>query len=395
MVSCSKEENLSKKSIQDKEAAVEMITASAFLDKATINIQTKANANSWGNSNPNLVKDIAGANASYCHPDVRYFPNGLQGYKFWMVFTPYFGIIGSSGNASLYENPTVVVSNNAINWFNPLGLINPLQAPPLQADGELMAGGDRRGGYWSDTDWIYNNGQFELYYRGNFISQKSLQKIAANSPNNTRKLNAPSADRNIVRQVSSNGINWSALEIAYTSNAPATLYNNHVISPSFIKVADAIIAYEVLFNTQNEGYEGADKTFVLQRKSANGLDFTDFAASKIVHFDTKPWLSVNKNYTPWHLHACYSEGYYILTLAVGNAQNYSSEQIYLAFSKDGVNFRVYPKAIVSSDAYRSCIFPMGHTAEKIDFGAIIGLKSGYFKYRQFAVDKLLLSKFMN
>lgn len=76
-------------------------------DIATIKINAIANANEPGEERPSLVRDISGNNASYCHPDVEYFPKGFNGYKYWMVFTPYFGIIGSNRTASLYELPSI------------------------------------------------------------------------------------------------------------------------------------------------------------------------------------------------------------------------------------------------------------------------------------------------
>lgn len=309
-----------------------------------------------------------------------------------MVFTPYFGQVGSSGNAVLFENPTVVVSNDAIKWTSPFGLTNPIQRPPFKEDGELDHNESRRQGYWSDVDWMYHNGEFELYYRGSGVSQKSLERICSSSLNNKRKLNLSSAGRNIVRQTSTDGVSWSPVEIAYTSNFPAILFENHVLSPSFVSVGEDILSYEVGFNSGKEGYKENDQSFVLQRRSRNGLDFTDFEQSKFVHFINKPWSKEGNSYSPWHLQACYHDGYYYLTLAVGDVKRYTSEELYLAFSKDGLNFNVYPKAIVKSNVYRSAIFPMEDTKDKVGFGAVIGMRSGEFKFRKFSVKKQLLRR---
>lgn len=394
VVGCSKDEidSIPKVEEKPKTEEQEIVSSNIFKDLGSMDIAVDANGNSWGGNDLALIKNIAGTRYSYCHPDVEYFPNGLYGYKYWMVFTPYFGQIGSSGNAILYENPTVVVSNDALHWTSPSGLINPIQRPPMKSDGELDNAQNGRQGYWSDVDWMYYNGQFELYYRGNGVSQKSLQRICSNSANNTQKLRDSSAGRTLVRQTSSDGAKWSPVEIAYTSNYPATMFDNHVISPSFVRDGSEMISYEVGFNTGKEGYKESDQSFVLQRKSQNGLDFTDFEKCKFVNFINKPWTSVDKNYSPWHLHACYRDGYYFLTLAVGDVKRYTSEALYLAFSKDGLNFNVYPKAIVTSHVYRSSIFPTGDTEEKMDFGAVIGLRTGEFKYRKFSIKKQLLKK---
>lgn len=57
------------------------------------------------------------------HPSVLYFKEGWNGYKFWMVHTPY-------PNAdNQYENPSIVASNNNVNWVepapNPIALLLP------------------------------------------------------------------------------------------------------------------------------------------------------------------------------------------------------------------------------------------------------------------------------
>lgn len=394
LVSCSRDEKEIIVPIEEisKEDDKEVISLGAFKDIGSMDIDVEANGNIWGANDFNLIKNISGNRYSYCHPDVEYFPNGLGGYKFWMVFTPYFGQVGSSGNAVLYENPTVVVSNDAIKWKSPFGLTNPLQRPPLKEDGELNDDQSRKQGYWSDVDWMYHNGEFELYYRGSAVSQRSLERICSGSSNNIRKLGASSAGRNIVRQTSVGGIKWSPVEIAYTSNYPSTWFDNHVLSPSFVRVGEEVYSYEVGFNTGKEGFQGSDQSFVLQRRSGNGLDFTDFDKSKFINFVNKPWGSDGKNYSPWHLQACYHDGYYYLTLAVGDVKRYTSEELYLAFSKDGLNFNVYPKALVRSNVYRSAIFPMMDTKDKVDFGAVIGLRSGEFKLRKFSVKKQLLRK---
>jgi hypothetical protein len=51
------------------------------------------------------------------HPDVLYFPDGKDGYNFWMIYTPY------PDNAK--EQPFIVRSNNGINWTG-TGIINPV-----------------------------------------------------------------------------------------------------------------------------------------------------------------------------------------------------------------------------------------------------------------------------
>lgn len=88
-------------------------------------MEVKANGNCQGKNDANLIKNIRDPNFGYCHPDVQYFPNGFNGYQYWMVFTPYFG---SLGNEERYENPTVVASNDGLNWAAPKDINTQLQS---------------------------------------------------------------------------------------------------------------------------------------------------------------------------------------------------------------------------------------------------------------------------
>jgi hypothetical protein len=357
-------------------------------DLGTIKINAVANANEPGASNEDLIRDISGGNASYCHPDVEYFPQGFNGYKYWMVFTPYFGIIGSDRKASLYENPTVVVSNNGTEWFTPSGAVNPLQRRPALEDSFTPPGGTPNQGYWSDVDWVFNGRELELYYRGCFFSSRILKKWGAQSDNNMRKLNQE-AERIIVRQTSPDGIHWTPLEVVYNSNEPASIQDNHIISPSFIRNNQSMVSYEVDFKPS---YPSPILTDILSRSSTNGLDFTPYRNARKVEFINKPWLEMSNTYSTWHLQACYIDGYYFLCLAVGNVGRYTSDLNYLAYSKDGIHFRVFEKPLASSNVYRSAIFPKVSSPTDIEFGAVIGYKSGTFGYREFKLNKKVLEE---
>lgn len=50
------------------------------------------------------------------HPKVLFFKNGWNGYHYWMSMTPY------PREADIYENPSIVVSNDGISWSTPKGL---------------------------------------------------------------------------------------------------------------------------------------------------------------------------------------------------------------------------------------------------------------------------------
>ncbi|PTT33758.1 hypothetical protein DBR28_14265, partial [Chryseobacterium sp. HMWF028] len=351
-------------------------TIDYLIDKGVVNIRTIANANHPSNNDASLIKDISSPNFSYCHPDVEYFPDGFNGYKYWMVFTPYFGAVENIQISKRYENPTVVVSHDGLNWESPAGLHNPLQRTPGVQESFREKKGEEIQGFWSDVDWLYENGRFFLYYRGSMIKASALRKRGSKSRNNFQKL-LVNAQRTIVRQTSIDGISWTALEVAYTSNPPYSPRNNHVVSPSIIYDGVRYISFEVQ-NNISPNFPGDEPTYIIRRTSVNGLDFTGFRQSKAVNFINKPWKNINLQHAPWHIQACYVDGYYLMCIAAGEVKKYTSESLYLAVSKDGLNFKVFPKSMVDKNAYRSCIFPMNSDSEKMNFGAVIGFKNGVF-----------------
>lgn len=83
-------------------------------------------------SDPNLFYDIQyksalsiptyNASSNVTHPDVIYFPNKWNGYRYWMIFTPY--------PSEPDENPSVIVSNDGDSWIEPPGITNPIQLYP-------------------------------------------------------------------------------------------------------------------------------------------------------------------------------------------------------------------------------------------------------------------------
>jgi hypothetical protein len=59
--------------------------------------------------------------------------------------------------------------------------------------------------------------------------------------------------------------------------------------------------------------------------------------------------------------------------------------LYLAYSKDGLNFKVLEKPFVEQNTYRSCFFPMHTDNENIDFGAIIIINPVYLSIENFSL----------
>ena len=54
------------------------------------------------------------------HPSIVYFPDGWNGYNYWLAMTPY------PATDSQYESPEILACNDGVNWVVPAGLTNPI-----------------------------------------------------------------------------------------------------------------------------------------------------------------------------------------------------------------------------------------------------------------------------
>lgn len=109
-----------------------------------INVYDKEYINKWV-----TIPTYDGSNQT-THPKVLYFKDGFNGYKYWMVSTPYPSL------DAYYENPSITVSNNGIDWTTPKGLSNPVSGYPNNY---------RDDSYYSDPYMIYDNGNIEIFFR--------------------------------------------------------------------------------------------------------------------------------------------------------------------------------------------------------------------------------------
>ncbi|MGZ9583860.1 hypothetical protein [Paenibacillus marinisediminis] len=80
------------------------------------------------------------------HPSVRYFPEGWNGYKYWMA------VSGYKNGIATYENTHIFVSNDLTTWSAPPSFTNPLDVAVL-------------GDYESDPYLLYKSGVLYVYYR--------------------------------------------------------------------------------------------------------------------------------------------------------------------------------------------------------------------------------------
>jgi hypothetical protein len=103
------------------------------------------------------------------HPDVLYFSQGLDGYKFWLFFTPAPERNSVPWDPSVtpdwyWERPTLLRSNDGVNWQKTADYTNPLIAPG--------APGTWDSSWLADPDIVYAPGKgpkgesWFMYYVG-------------------------------------------------------------------------------------------------------------------------------------------------------------------------------------------------------------------------------------
>lgn len=107
------------------------------------------------NQRPLDIPTFDSLNCPY-HPSVLFFPDGWNGWRYWMVETPF------SPDCKPYvdrnECPSIHVSRDGRNWTVPQGLKNPIV--------DLDCEGVKTLDYYSDPHLVMNdNGRLECWYR--------------------------------------------------------------------------------------------------------------------------------------------------------------------------------------------------------------------------------------
>lgn len=246
------------------------------------------------------------------HPKVLYFPNGWNGYKYWMSITPYpYGIDD-------YENPCIVVSNDAKTWITPAGLKNPVTGIPSDV---------KIGAHYSDSHIVMRGSVMELWYRYNKGNPKTKHP-----------------DESIdyyYRITSTDGIHWSKPQ----------LMQQAVSSIISLAVNYEDGRYQFWFTNSKKQLMYAD--------SADGVHWQDEQPCSI---------ALPTGYLPWHqdlIH--YRSEYYLLQTGIRKA-NYSFA-LFLSESSDGTHFTkgvsFYPSdnpvVLTKTWLYRSTVWADGST----------------------------------
>lgn len=264
------------------------------------------------------------------HPSVVYFADRWNGYKYWMAFTPY------EGTDNQYENPSIVASDDGLNWVVPAGLTNPIE-PAL--------GG---GAYNSDPTLFLDKDKktLNIVYR---------QYGAVGKP----------TDERLYLKSSTDGINWTPIQLVLASDST---YSRPVAPSIMWNGKEYVMFYVDIVPSPRK---------IMIRKSSDLFTWTT-AQELVVFTDTL----IN----PWHCDVTFYKGnYYMLCQGGGGGGG----GLYLAKSSDGVFWTANNSPLFegrsgtwTTSPYKGSILPL-ESSDGLKFSlwlssaGTLGWKTGY------------------
>lgn len=240
------------------------------------------------------------------HPSVKFFTEKWKGYHYWMAFTPYFDTNDD------YENPSIIVSNDGINWKVPEGLNNPIVSPPEDNS------------HYSDPYLFFENDTLYLIYR--LSDTTSVERILMRS--------------------SSDGVNWS--DAVKLLDVPFTIERN--LSPCLLKIDDKYVLYTV---------DVKQSPNVFKMRTASVLNGTWDTVENLNLFVSEKDM--------WHFEIIKYHNAFIMIMQTCILDSGSGKkgQLYLGVSKDGITWELSQNSIIESmddivwdrNIYKSSIQP--------------------------------------
>lgn len=279
----------------------------------------------------NIETYLAGKNQP-THPAVIAFDDEWNGFKYWMVYTPYPWANGEE------ENPSIAVSNDLYKWETPYGMVNPIADNEETGCNELK---DAHILYRDDLD------RLEVWYLG---------RVSEN-------LGGDGTSLTLFRKVSYDGITWSEYEIIDTYN---------YVSPTVLWDGSKYQMWSIGFSAFNTG-----GTLAYQ-ESKDGKSWT---LPVLCSIDGN-----NSELKLWHGAVSYDKtiGKYIFVYIKNSG---SSQTIESCESEDGINFSQV-QTIVRNDEqtlwnnfYRPCLL-ISSESEKyhLFYGVITEENKWYISY---------------
>ncbi len=243
-------------------------------------------------------------NNSITHAKVLHIAAGFAGYKFWMVATPYFGVVGTD---SQYENPHIFCSNDGYAWIEPPGISNPLDYPEGTA-------------YWSDTHLVLaDDGYLYCYYR-------SVGAALGGVVNYYRK--------------SIDGVNWSGRTFLVSSVDG--------VSPVILKRQGGSYEYLEAMLNPHRG--------ILKVGMTGPATVADKSTGTEIIFNNTPWAA---DQGVWHLDAIDAGGLRVALINTGPLASTGGKELWVAYSIDGLHYTVVTSSVgPATGVYRSTMIPV-------------------------------------
>lgn len=260
------------------------------------------------------------------HPDVVVMDEPWNGYRYWAVYTP------NVSGLSIYENPSIVASEDGMNWVEPAGLTNPIEVQPpstryhnCDADmiynpkmGAMMA-------YWNWADDQAGGVGAEVRLR---ISYDGIHwGVPVTYDRNTKVWTAPQNDEE--RQVASGPQDFiPAIHSAarYDMLSPTFLYDSY--RDSFVMWAN---------NAGDVGYNNGQNNYVRMWYSKDGITWGD--PVRVNNFLGKD--ESGRQLAPWHQDVRYISEFkeFLAVSQCFSGSNPDGSVLHLTTSKDGVNWQ--------------------------------------------------------
>lgn len=256
------------------------------------------------------------------HPDVLYIANRWNGYKYWMVYTPY------PDNNHEMENPCISVSNDNVHWSDFPGATNPLDE--FQTDYTS---------YNSDPDLVLSSDGKTMYCLWRRGTGNWLESILYKS--------------------SMDGKNWSTSKVIYshrTDNfvnliSPSCVFSNGKYRLWYVCKGNDVYPRKVMYMEANII---SGPWSLPEETNIRPFEYD------VAHQPTKE---------TWHINVTYHKGMFWMINDVGNYNFTGAGNLYLGRSKDGIHWKFGAKPVMSGSAgwdrnlYRASILPVNQMSD--------------------------------
>jgi hypothetical protein len=268
---------------------------------------------------------------SVVHPSIIHAPEGWNGYRYWLAFTPY-----RNAN-SVFENPCVVASNDFETWDAPA--VNPIVA---SAPGSA---------YLSD-EHLYllpDKSKLLMMYRDSGV--------------------VAGTDRLLVIETT-DGVLWTSPVVIWSK--PNSGGNIRYMSPSFFHDGVNWVIY---------AHDNNDAGYALKRMSRAGSYssiYTDWSAESV----TTCTMTNPRGETWWHSHLIrFSDG---RVIGVASDNDSAAGQMFLLQSDDGTTFSVKETPLTNNAYYRNSLYvetdPTGQANEIVIVAGRVESLSPHYRF---------------